>query len=169
MQKHHCYRPQRSWGKVIFSEVCVKNSVRGGVCPIACWDTPPGPEAGTPPPGPEAVHAGRYGQQAGSTHPTGMQSCFVTTHQMTRLLLCPTHLAALIRSDSLCCHTSDSCWVSEARVHQHCAVVTAHPRRFYLGSCGVNVGPIHPTIRKRRQSCRFILSNHFFSHKIWYR
>ena len=24
------YRPQRSWGKVIFSEACVKNSVRGG-------------------------------------------------------------------------------------------------------------------------------------------
>ena len=32
-------------------------------------DTPPGP--GTPP---GAVHAGRYGQQAGGTHPTGMQS-----------------------------------------------------------------------------------------------
>ena len=25
---------------------------------------------------PSAVHAGRYGQQAGSTHPTGMQSCY---------------------------------------------------------------------------------------------
>ena len=25
------YRPQRSWGKVIFSEACVKNSVHGGV------------------------------------------------------------------------------------------------------------------------------------------
>ena len=25
------YRPQRSWGKVIFSEACVKNNVRGGV------------------------------------------------------------------------------------------------------------------------------------------
>ena len=33
--------------------------------------TPPGP--GTPPPG--AEHAGRYGQRAGGTHPTGMQSC----------------------------------------------------------------------------------------------
>ena len=56
----------------------------GGVCPIACWDTPPpepeagtpqGPEAGTPPP--RKVHAGRYGQQAGGTHPTGMQSCYL--------------------------------------------------------------------------------------------
>ena len=25
-----CYRPQRSWGKVIFSEACVNNSVHGG-------------------------------------------------------------------------------------------------------------------------------------------
>ena len=33
---------------------------------------PPGP--GTPP---SAVHAGRYGQQAGGTHPTGMQSCLL--------------------------------------------------------------------------------------------
>ena len=33
-----------SCGKVMFSQACVKNSVhdRGrGVCPIACWDTPP--------------------------------------------------------------------------------------------------------------------------------
>ena len=45
--------------------------------------TPPGqvqppagthsPWRGTPPPG--TVHAGRYGQQAGGTHPTGMHSC----------------------------------------------------------------------------------------------
>ena len=26
---HPCYRPQRSCGKVIFSEVCLKNSVHG--------------------------------------------------------------------------------------------------------------------------------------------
>ena len=56
--------------------------------------TPPGPEAGTPPPEPgtplntpppspqdqappSAVHVGRYGQQAGGTHPTGMQSYIV--------------------------------------------------------------------------------------------
>ena len=33
------YRPQRSCGKVMFSEACVKNSVHtggGGVCPSAC-------------------------------------------------------------------------------------------------------------------------------------
>ena len=40
--------------------------------------TPP-PGAGTSPPPDHApiyaVHAGRYSQRAGSTHPTGMQSC----------------------------------------------------------------------------------------------
>ena len=42
---------------------------------------PPGadtPGADTPPPGadtPPAEHAGRYGQRAGGTHPTGIQSC----------------------------------------------------------------------------------------------
>ena len=41
--KYH-YRPQRSWGEVIFSEACVKNSVHGG----ACWDTYP-PQKQTPP------------------------------------------------------------------------------------------------------------------------
>ena len=58
---------------------CVCHSVHRGVCPIACWDTPPlGPEAGTPweQTPPSTVHAGRYGQQAGGTHHTGMQSCF---------------------------------------------------------------------------------------------
>ena len=76
----YIYCSQRSWGKVIFSEACVKNCVqREGVCPIACWDTsrwtggrypprsrplprnrppgadPPGPEAGShPPPPPRA-------------------------------------------------------------------------------------------------------------------
>ena len=43
------YRPQRSWGKVMFLHVSVI-LFTGGVCPIACWDTPSlRPEAGTPP------------------------------------------------------------------------------------------------------------------------
>ena len=29
------YSPQQSWGKVIFSEACVNNSVHGGVCVVA--------------------------------------------------------------------------------------------------------------------------------------
>ena len=46
------YLPLRSWGKVIFSAACVKNSVHGGegVCPLACWDTPPRTRD-RPPPG----------------------------------------------------------------------------------------------------------------------
>ena len=35
------YRPQRSWGKAIFSQTCVILFTRGvGVCLSACWDTP---------------------------------------------------------------------------------------------------------------------------------
>ena len=76
------------------NEACVKNSVhRGwGVCLIACWDTPRDhrqaqpsprgqrqapPRADNPPPPPGTVHAVRYGQQVGGTHPTGMQSCLL--------------------------------------------------------------------------------------------
>ena len=32
---------KQSCGKVMFSQACVKNSVHGGVCLSACWDTPP--------------------------------------------------------------------------------------------------------------------------------
>ena len=40
------YRPQRSWGKVMFSQAFVI-LFTGGVCFSACWDTPP--RADTPP------------------------------------------------------------------------------------------------------------------------
>ena len=33
--RSHNYRPQWSWGKVIFSEACVNNSVHGGACVVA--------------------------------------------------------------------------------------------------------------------------------------
>ena len=49
--------------------------------------TPPGP--GTPPDQvhpPSAEHAGRYGQRAGGTHPTGMQSCWRYVYQLNRNL-----------------------------------------------------------------------------------
>ena len=50
----------------------------GAGTPLVPCTPPPGP--GTPPrpgttPPPGAVHAGRYGQQACGTHPTGMHSC----------------------------------------------------------------------------------------------
>ena len=90
------YRKHRSWGKVIFSEACVKNlSTSGeGVYPIACWDTPPQDQRQTTPPphgsrhSPStAVHAGRYGQQAGGTHPTGMHTCLKHKRSTCKLFL----------------------------------------------------------------------------------
>ena len=96
LNSQHYYRPQRSWGKVMFLHV--SNSVHGGGSASVHAGIPPpqyhGPPQeqtpcprdqvpplgpGTPwdqahPPG--AVHAGTYGKQAGGTHPTGMRSCY---------------------------------------------------------------------------------------------
>ena len=48
------------------------------------WIRPP--RADTPPP---AEHAGRYGQRAGGTHPTGMQSCSIFVFAfLVRLIQC---------------------------------------------------------------------------------
>ena len=60
----------------MFSQVCL--SMGGGaVCPIACWDAHPPFWVGTPradtSPGQCMLE---YDQQAGGTHPTGMQSCW---------------------------------------------------------------------------------------------
>ena len=82
------------WGKVIFSEACVKNSVHRGRgsasvhagIPPGTRHTPPGtrhPLDQAPPlnqASPRAEHTGRYGQRAGGTHPTGMQSCIITAY-----------------------------------------------------------------------------------------
>ena len=66
-----------------FSSVCQEFCSQGGVPRQVL----PSPRAGTPPwagtpPGqvhpPEAVHAGRYEQQEGGTHSTGMHSCCFT-------------------------------------------------------------------------------------------
>ena len=96
-----CYRPQRSWAKVIFSQAYVKNSVHGGgrgclpQCmlgytpppdqadnPLDQADTPPEqtppdqadypPPEQTPPPGKQTQ---ANGLRAAGTHPTGMHSC----------------------------------------------------------------------------------------------
>ena len=78
-----CYRPQRSWGKVIFSQASVILFTGGGGSASVHVGIPPPPDqAGTPPRGPGrhppgAEHTGRYGQRAGGMHPTGMQSCFI--------------------------------------------------------------------------------------------
>ena len=51
---------KQSCGKVMFSQACVKNSVHGGVCLSACWDTPPWRQ--TPSPG------GRHPSLEADTH-----------------------------------------------------------------------------------------------------
>ena len=94
------YRQERSWDKVIFSEACVKNSVHWELYPSMQWDqrqtsppreqtplqdqrqTLPTPLKEQTPPPPGAVHAGRYRQQAGGTHPTGMHTCFYYYEQI---------------------------------------------------------------------------------------
>ena len=70
---HFITARKRSLGQGnIFAPVC--HSVHRGEVP---GQVPP--QAGTHPPWqvhpPGAVHAGRYGLQAGGTHPTGMHSC----------------------------------------------------------------------------------------------
>ena len=76
------YRPQRSCGKVIFSQACVKNSVMGGVCLSACWDTHSPGQKHPPPSWADPlcpVHAGiDMVTVADGTHPTGMHSCWIS-------------------------------------------------------------------------------------------
>ena len=89
LQRTLNYRPQRSCGKVVFSQASVSHSVHsGGVCLSACWDTPPRQvhpsQAGTPP---GQIHPSRQVQPpppttvtaADGTHPTGMLSCLEVT------------------------------------------------------------------------------------------
>ena len=53
----------------------------GADTPSPGADTPLWVDPGVPPRPPGAVHAGRYGQEAGGRHPTGMHTCFkVCTH-----------------------------------------------------------------------------------------
>ena len=89
------------WGKVIFLHLFVILFTGGGLpqCMLA-YHTPTGtmhhhpPRDHAPPRTMHpsgAEHAGRYGQRAAGTHPTGMQSCF---------LLCPSQSLSLSRSRS---------------------------------------------------------------------
>ena len=58
------YRPQRSWAKVMFLQVCVI-LFTGGVSASVHAGIPHPPRSRPP------------GQRAASTHPTGMHSCFL--------------------------------------------------------------------------------------------
>ena len=54
---------------------------QGNIFTPVCHSVHKGGSTGQVPPRdqvhPRAVHAGRYGQQAGGTHPTGMHSCLI--------------------------------------------------------------------------------------------
>ena len=80
----HNYRPQRSWGKVIFSQVSVILSTGGGgrgmwhpSMPCSRGVSDPGGVAwsGGSAPGGYLVETPRTATAAGGTHPTGMYSC----------------------------------------------------------------------------------------------
>ena len=71
------YRPQRSWAKVMFLQVCVI-LFTGGVCLSACWDTT-SPRAGADTPQEQTP--------PGGTHPTGMYSCSSHAGQAVHLYL----------------------------------------------------------------------------------
>ena len=71
---------RKVWGKVIFSVACQEFCSQGGVASVHAGIPPPEqtpPRADTPLGTgiPCAVYAGRYSQQVGGMHPTGMQSC----------------------------------------------------------------------------------------------
>ena len=70
------------WGKVIFSQACVKNSVHRGVglVPRICSGGVPGPRGGAwsggvPGPGGCLVETPPTATATGGTHPTGMHFC----------------------------------------------------------------------------------------------
>ena len=74
------YRPQTKFAKVMFLHLSVSHSVHMGghlpQCMLGYADPlPRSRPLGAEIPPPPAVHAGRYGQQAGGTHPTGMHTC----------------------------------------------------------------------------------------------
>ena len=67
------------WGKVIFSVVCVKNSVYRGVCLSACWDTtplrsrPPGTRHSPKPPKADPPGPGTPPDPPGTRHPPPLE------------------------------------------------------------------------------------------------
>ena len=78
------YRPQRSWGKVMFLQASVILLTRGGLPQYMLgYHTP---WSRHPPPG--AEHAGRYGQRTGGTHTTGVQSCIKCYLPIAALFRC---------------------------------------------------------------------------------
>ena len=85
----HFYRPQRSWGKVIFLHVSVILFTGEGFAPLHAGIHPPprGPEAGTPLPGTEAgTPPGTRGR-----HPPGTRGRHPSPH--------PPHFPSAVHAD----------------------------------------------------------------------
>ena len=111
------YRPQRSFGKVMFLHLSASCLFTGGVSLSACWDTPPRqvhPPAGTPPwagtpPSPTGkVDPSRTGTPPGQVHPPGRYTPWAGTHPSRagtspRQVLPPPH-------DDHCSGRYASCW-----------------------------------------------------------
>ena len=64
-----------SYGKVMFSQVCVKNSVHGAVYPSMQWGGLPRVLRPTPDPEADTLSLPEMTTQVDGTHPTGMHSC----------------------------------------------------------------------------------------------
>ena len=87
------YRPQQSWGKVMFLQLSMSIILfTGGGLPhihpgkVPNGQTPPSPgqalPLGRPPRKTPSVQCMLgYGQPAGGTHPSGMQSCLESTRE----------------------------------------------------------------------------------------
>ena len=112
------------WQGNVFTPVCHSVHMKGGL-PHTPLGWPPGqtpPWAGTPPsrhPGqtPPAQCMLGYGQQAGGTHPTGMQSCTWTFLHCNLNCKC-THTLALhwSRSHSQYSSCSSSVWINHYHI-----------------------------------------------------
>ena len=100
------YRPQRSWGKVIFSQARVILFTGGGVVP-----GPGGVVLG--PGGCLVENPPRTATAAGGTHPTGMHSCFLLMNASWNKYILNTSLNTIIHTQvyeyithTMCIHTS---------------------------------------------------------------
>ena len=89
------YHPQTKFAKVTFSQASVCPQWGGVSAPLHARihplqeQTPPRGSRHPPEQTPPAVHAGRYGQRAGGTHPTGMHTCrlYFQTRAVSPLVL----------------------------------------------------------------------------------
>ena len=93
------------WGKVIFSQVCVKNSVQWrGACSgggVWSWGLRGSWGGSGPDPHPRGIWPGRVcglpptATAVGGTHPTGMHSCLLLKFENQGSICCRSHIFCL--------------------------------------------------------------------------